>query len=112
MFDLDNESLFKIGVIVLILVNTGLLISIVVKQNKNKKNTSEGWSSGMGWSGNSNVIANPSATYVTPAATVEPDYGQKTYAGCSCVGYGVKSNRNMKFNNDSNLYAKTIYQGY
>ena len=111
MFDnLDNESLLKIGVIILLLVNTGILISILVKQNK--KHTNEGWSSGMGWSSNSNVIANPSSTYVTPAATIEPDYGQKTYAGCSCVGYGAKSNRNMPFNNDSNLYEKTIYQGY
>lgn len=111
MFDnLDNESLFKIGIIILLLVNTGILISILVKQKK--KNTNEGWSSGMGWSSNSNVIANPSATYVTPVATIEPDYGQKTYAGCSCVGYGAKNNRNMPFNNDANLYEKTIYQGY
>lgn len=108
--NLDSDTLFKIVVILLLLVNTVLLVVIISKQNK--KNTTENWASGMGWSGDSNVIANPSATYVTPPAPLDPDYGQKTYAGCSCVGYGIKSNKNMPFNDDSNLYAKTIYQGY
>jgi len=102
--NLDNDDVFKIGVIVLLLINTSLLIYILFKQNK--KHTNEGWS------GDSTIIANPSSTYVKPPAPLEPDYGQKTYAGCSCVGYGVKSNRNMPSNDDSNLYAKTIYQGY
>lgn len=111
MFDnLDNNTLFKIGVIVLLLINSGLLIYITVKKQQNK--TNEGWSNGIGFSSDSKVIANPSATYVKPAAKEDEDYGQKTYAGCSCVGYGVKSNKNMPFNDDSNLYAKTIYQGY
>lgn len=106
----DNLDIFKVVVIVLLLLNTGLLVYVTVKQQQNK--TSEGWSSGMGWESNSKPIANASATYVTPAAEEDEDYGQKTYAGCSCVGYGAKNNRNMQFNNDSNLYAKTIYQGY
>ena len=108
---LDNLDIFKVAVIALLLLNTGLLVYVTIKQKQNEK-TSEGWSSGMGWESNSKPIANASATYVKPAAEEEEDYGQKTYAGCSCVGYGAKNNRNMPFNNDSNLYAKTIYQGY
>lgn len=85
----NNNNLFKIGVVVLLLINTGLLIYITIKHK-----TSEGW-------------ANTNSDY-----SEEEDYGQKTYAGCSCVGYGVKNNKNMKHNNDSNIYARTIYQGY
>ena len=107
---LDNLDIFKVAVIALLLLNTGLLVYVTIKQQKDK--TTEGWSSGMGWESNSKPIANASATYVTPPAEEGEDYGQKTYAGCSCVGYGAKNNRNMPFNNDSNLYAKTIYQGY
>jgi hypothetical protein len=100
---LDNNKL-KIGIIILLLINTVLLVYILLKKDSNqqcdKSEKREGW------------IANPSATYVKPAAIIEPDYGQKTYAGCSCVGYGIKNNKTMPFNDDSNLYAKTIYQGY
>lgn len=107
----DNLNIFKVVVIILLLLNTGLLVYLTVKQRQKDK-TSEGWSSGMGWESNSKPIANASATYVTPPAEEDEDYGQKTYAGCSCVGYGAKNNRNMPFNNDASLYAKTIYQGY
>lgn len=85
---LDNFDIFKLAVILLLLLNTGLLVYVTVKQNK----TNEGWS-------NSDY-------------SEDEDYGQKTYAGCSCAGYGFKNNKNMPFMDDSNLYAKTIYQGY
>jgi hypothetical protein len=42
----------------------------------------------------------------------DPDYGNKTYAGCACRSYGVKMSRNMKFNDDSDLYKDSIYQRY
>lgn len=97
---LDNDKL-KFGIIILSLINIILLVYILLKDfNQKKSEKKEGW------------LANPSATYVKPAATIGPDYGQKTYAGCSCVGYGIKNNKTMPFNDDSNLYAKTIYQGY
>jgi hypothetical protein len=89
--NLNNINLFKIGVIVLLLINSGLLIYITVKQHQNK--TNEGWSN-------------------TNDYSEEEDYGQKTYAGCSCTGYGFKNKKNMPFGDDSNLYARTIYQGY
>jgi len=87
--NIDNDTLFKIGVVILLVVNSCLLIYMIVEQRKNKK---EGWS--------------------TENSTPSPDYGQKTFAGCSCVGYGYKNNKNMPPRDDSNLYAKTIYQGY
>jgi len=106
--NIDNDTLVKGLIILLLLVNTALLIYVVSKQKK----SSEGWSSGMGWNENSKNIANPSAQYIKPPAPIEPDYGQKTYAGCACMGYGVKSNKTMKSNDDSSLYADSIYQHY
>lgn len=106
--NIDNDTIVKILIIVLLLVNTSLLIYVALKEKK----TSEGWANGFGFNQDSKIIANPSAQYIKPPAPTEPDYGQKTYAGCACMGYGVKSNKTMSFNNDSNLYQDTIYQHY
>lgn len=100
---LEDSLILKIILILLLLINVGLSITLVSKTCK------EGWNNGFGTT--DNTKPNFSATYVKPMANDE-DYGQKTYAGCSCVGYGVKNNINMPFNNDSNLYAKTKYQGW
>lgn len=85
---LEDSMLFKIILIALLLINC-ILTLIMIR----KKPESENWDNGFGW-------------------TDDDDYGQKTYAGCSCVGHGVKNNVNMPFNDDSNLYAKTKYQGW
>ena len=100
---LEDSFILKIILIVLLLINIALTSTLVSKTCK------EGWNNGFGTT--DNTKPNFSATYVGPMEDDE-DYGQKTYAGCSCTGYGVKNNLNMPFNNDSNLYAKTKYQGW
>jgi hypothetical protein len=100
---LEDGIILKIIFIVLLLINCGLTLSLVSKSFK------EGWSNGFGTT--DNTKPNFSSTYINPILDDE-DYGQKTYAGCACHGYGVKNNINMPFNNDSNLYAKTKYQGW
>jgi hypothetical protein len=103
---LEDSITLKIILIVLLLINCFLTFTLVSKTSKSKK---EGWDNGFGTT--DNTKPNLSSTYVKPMKN-DDDYGQKTYAGCSCVGYGVKSNINMPFNDDSNLYAKTKYQGW
>jgi hypothetical protein len=106
------DILVYIFIIVLLGVNIGLSSYSYTKLKKDKK---EGWNNGFGWSKDSKTLANPTAKYFyvkPPVEDNDKDYGQKTYAGCSCVGHGVKNNNNMPFNDDSNLYAKTKYQGY
>jgi hypothetical protein len=98
---LEDSLILKLGFIFLLTINCLLIYSLL------KKSKSEGWANGFGTT--DNTKPNFSAIYSKPMANDE-DYGQKTYAGCSCVGYGVKNNVNMPFNNDSNLYAKTKYQ--
>ena len=100
----EDSLILKIVIIVLLLINC--IITSVLLSKKSKK---EGWENGFGTT--DNTKPNFSATYINPMAN-DDDYGQKTYAGCSCVGYGVKNNLNMPFNDDSNLYAKTKYQGW
>jgi hypothetical protein len=103
---LEDSITLKIILIVLLLINCGLTITLVSKTYKSKK---EGWDNGFGTT--DNTKPNFSATYIKPMEN-DDDYGQKTYAGCSCANYGVKTNINMPFNDDSNLYAKTKYQGW
>jgi hypothetical protein len=100
---LEDSLILKIILILLLIINCSLTITLVSKSHK------EGWNNGFGTTDNTNP--NFSSTYIKPMAEDE-DYGQKTYAGCSCRGYGVKSNVNMPFNNDSDLYKKTKYQGW
>ena len=107
---LEDSITLKIILIVLLLINCGLTITLVSKTSKSKKDDNkEGWDNGFGTT--DNTKPNFSATYLKPMLNDE-DYGQKTYAGCSCANYGVKNNMNMPFNDDSNLYAKTKYQGW
>lgn len=82
-----NADNIRIFIIILLVVNLILVSYNLYINNKNKK---EKWN-------------NPD---------LKDDYGQKTYAGCSCVAHGVKNNMNMPFNDDSGLYAKNKYQGY
>ena len=103
---LEDSVILKLVFIGLLIISCVLTFTLL---KKSKKSNSEGWNNGFGTT--DNTKPNFSATYVKPMANDE-DYGQKTYAGCSCVGYGVKSNVNMPFNDDSNLYAKTKYQSW
>jgi hypothetical protein len=108
------DTIVYIAMIVLLAVNIGLT-SYSYHKLTSKKGKKEGWNNGFGWSSDSKTLANPTAQYFyvkPPVEDNDKDYGQKTYAGCSCVGHGVKNNINMPFNDDSNLYAKTKYQGY
>jgi hypothetical protein len=101
---LEDSIILKLVFIGLLLINCVLTFTLL----KSKK-SNEGWDNGFGTT--DNTKPNFSAMYHKPMANDE-DYGQKTYAGCSCVGYGLKNNVNMPFNDDSNLYAKTKYQGW
>jgi hypothetical protein len=107
--DTDTISLtmkiIVVLILILVIINTVSLSYLVIRERERPKYQTEKWSNNM-------PIANSSATYIKPPMKEDEDYGQKTYAGCSCAGYGVKNNKTMPFNNDSNLYAKTIYQGY
>ncbi len=81
-------------IVLLIVINIGLTIYHMIQMSQMKNVSQENWSDGFGGYG--------------------IDIGNQTHLACNCAKEGIKypSTRTMPFNNDSNLYADTIYQHY
>lgn len=90
---MNKDHIAHSVIVFLILVNIGLAIYHLTQMN-NSSTSKENWQDGFGGSG--------------------IDIGNQTHLACNCAREGIKypSSRTMPFNNDSNLYADTIYQHY